>query len=72
MVALFSHGDVIKAALMQVLGISLDHVLRLEISPASLSVLLHGGGGAQVALVNDTGEFSLSPEVARLPHRAAA
>jgi probable phosphoglycerate mutase len=71
-VALISHGDVIKAALMHTLGVPLDHILRFEISPASVSVLLHRPDGAQVALVNDTGEFSLPREGARFPHRAAA
>lgn len=57
-VAVISHGDVIKAALMYYLGIPLDHILRLEISPASVSVLTLDGEAAQVTLVNDTGEFS--------------
>ncbi len=56
-VALVSHGDVIKAALMHVLGIPLDHVARFEISPASVSVLLAGEGAPQVARMNDTGGF---------------
>ncbi|MFW5774658.1 MAG: histidine phosphatase family protein [Chitinivibrionales bacterium] len=38
-VALFSHGDPIKTALAYYLGIPLDNILRLTISPASVSVL---------------------------------
>lgn len=71
-VALISHGDVIKSALMQAIGVPLDHVLRLEISPASVSVLHHSSSGSQVALVNDTGEFGPSVEGAHLLPRAAA
>jgi broad specificity phosphatase PhoE len=34
-----SHGDVIKAALAGVLGLSLDHLERFDIAPGSLSVI---------------------------------
>ncbi len=53
-VAVVSHGDVIKAALMHYLGIPLDNVQRFEISPASVSVVALHPGGPQVSLVNDT------------------
>jgi broad specificity phosphatase PhoE len=39
MVAVFSHADAIKSALMHFLGIPLDFHIRLEILPASVSVL---------------------------------
>ena len=39
MVAVFSHADAIKSALMHFLGIPLDFHMRLEILPASVSVL---------------------------------
>ena len=39
MVAVFSHADAIKGALMHFLGIPLDFHVRLEIVPASVSVL---------------------------------
>jgi probable phosphomutase (TIGR03848 family) len=54
-VAVVSHGDVIKAALLHYLGVPLDHILRLEISPASVSIVALHGGAPQVTLVNDTG-----------------
>lgn len=63
-VALISHGDVIKSALMHYLGMSLDHFLRLEISAASVSILVFHGDYAQVTLVNEIGELS-SPRSAR-------
>jgi probable phosphoglycerate mutase len=54
-VALISHGDVIKAALAHCLGMSLDHLERFEIAPASVSVVAMGDGWAQVRRVNDIG-----------------
>jgi broad specificity phosphatase PhoE len=53
-VAIVSHGDVIKALLASALGISLDHLERLEIAPASLSILAAEGNWRQVRLVNET------------------
>lgn len=51
--ALFSHGDVIKAALAHLLEMSLDHLERIEIAPASISIVSLGGGYAQVHCTND-------------------
>lgn len=51
-VAVFSHGDVIKAALMLYLAIPLDWHQRLEISPASVSVLELADWGPRVLTVN--------------------
>lgn len=38
-VAVVSHGDVIRAALMYVLGMPIDFVHRLEVSPARISIV---------------------------------
>lgn len=54
-VLLFSHGDVIKAALAGYLGLPLDHVERFEIAPASVSIVETGTDWNQVKLVNGTG-----------------
>ena len=54
-VAIVSHGDVIKAALMHYLGMPLDCIHRFEISPASVSVVAVRDSYAQVMLMNDTG-----------------
>jgi broad specificity phosphatase PhoE len=54
-VLLFSHGDVIKAALAGYLGLPLDHVERFEIAPASVSIVDTGADWYQVKLVNGTG-----------------
>lgn len=55
-VAVISHGDVIKALIAHYLGISLDLFQRIEISPASFSVLAIYDWGARVIRLNDTGE----------------
>lgn len=48
-----THGDVIKAALAEALGLSLDHHDRFEVSPASISVLVAGDWGKKVWSVNE-------------------
>jgi broad specificity phosphatase PhoE len=51
-VALVSHGDVIKATLAHYLGVPLDLFHRIEISPASVSIVRVESFGAEVLLVN--------------------
>jgi broad specificity phosphatase PhoE len=51
-VLVLSHGDVIKAALACSLGLSLDHLERFDIAPASMSVLSAAGEGWQVRALN--------------------
>lgn len=51
-VAVFSHGDAIKAAAMHFLGIPLDFHLRLEILPASITVVELDSSLARVRAVN--------------------
>jgi broad specificity phosphatase PhoE len=51
-VAVVSHGDVIRAALMFFLGIPLDFVNRLEIMPASVSIVTLDGWTPIVRQVN--------------------
>jgi probable phosphomutase (TIGR03848 family) len=58
-VALVSHGDLIKAALAHHLGVSLDLFQRIEISPASLSVVRIERYGPQVLLINGGAEDRL-------------
>lgn len=52
MVALVSHGDVIKATLAHCLGVPLDLFQRIEISPASISIVRVERYGPEVLLVN--------------------
>lgn len=55
-IAVVSHADVIRAALCHYLGMPVDLMLRIEISPASVSVLSIDDWGARVSRINDTGE----------------
>jgi probable phosphomutase (TIGR03848 family) len=54
-VALVSHGDPLRALLMHYLGTPLDLVHRIEVSPASLSVLELENHGVRLLRINDTG-----------------
>ena len=56
-IAIISHGDVIKAALLHYLGTPLDRIHQLEISPASVTTLSVEGGWGRILLLNDTGEL---------------
>jgi broad specificity phosphatase PhoE len=56
-VAIFSHGDPIKSALLHFLGSPLDHMPSLEISPASLSVVHIHRDWHQVTLINSLSSF---------------
>jgi probable phosphomutase (TIGR03848 family) len=57
-VAVVSHGDLIKAAVAYYAGIPLDLFQRLEISPASVSVVELYDETARILVVNDTGGIS--------------
>jgi probable phosphomutase (TIGR03848 family) len=61
-VAVFSHADVIKAALAHYLGVHLDLFQRIVIDPASISVLGLSPWGPRVLRVNDAGPLKLEPE----------
>jgi probable phosphoglycerate mutase len=52
-IAAVSHGDPIKSILAHATGMPLDNLGRLEISPASLSVLEAGDWGMRVFSVNE-------------------
>ncbi len=53
--AVVSHGDVIKAILSHALGQPFDHFQRIAVGPGSLSVLRYQGDRAMVLRMNDTG-----------------
>jgi probable phosphoglycerate mutase len=53
-IALVTHGDVIRAALVYYLGSPLDLMLRLEISPASVSIIEIKKHGPSILCVNQT------------------
>jgi probable phosphoglycerate mutase len=56
-----SHGDVIKAIVASCLGMSLDHLERLEIAPASVSIVAMGEGWSQLKLLNGLGPLPGPP-----------
>jgi probable phosphoglycerate mutase len=51
-IAAFSHADAIKAALMHILGAPLDFHRRLDIPPASVSVVELSSDSARVLGIN--------------------
>lgn len=52
-IAAVTHSDVIKALAAHALGFSLDQHERLEVSPASISVLVAGDWGIKVLSLNE-------------------
>lgn len=51
-VAVVFHGDVIRAVLLYVLGMPIDFLNRLEVSPGRISIMDLGPGGVRVLQVN--------------------
>ena len=52
-VAIVSHGDPIKSALLYLLGLSLDAYSRIEVEPGSISTVLVGDWGAKLLRLNE-------------------
>ena len=55
--ALISHADVIRVALAHCLGMPLDLLLRLEIDPASVSIVIMDRQGPRVLCTNHVGDL---------------
>ena len=54
-----SHGDIIKSILADALGMHLDLFQRLEVGPASVSIVSYGGSRPRVLATNtDSGDLS--------------
>jgi broad specificity phosphatase PhoE len=53
-VALVSHADVIKAAVLHHLGLAIDGWPRFDIAPASITRLVVGDWGARLLGLNET------------------
>jgi broad specificity phosphatase PhoE len=49
---LFRSGDIIRGVIAHYLGLDLDHMLRFDIDPGSISTLLLDGQGARVTRIN--------------------
>ncbi|MSS00306.1 MSMEG_4193 family putative phosphomutase [Arthrobacter sp. BL-252-APC-1A] len=57
--AAVSHGDIIKSVLADALGMHLDMFQRIDVGPASLSIVRYGPGRPTVHATNtDTGDLS--------------
>lgn len=56
-VAVIGHADLIKAAVAYYAGIHLDMFQRIEISPASVSIIEIYEETVRILLINDTGEI---------------
>jgi broad specificity phosphatase PhoE len=52
-IAAITHGDVIRSLLLLLLGMPLDHILRLEVAPASVSEVVLDGGEPLVRSINE-------------------
>ncbi len=50
---LVSHSDVIKAAILYHLGMSIDLFARIEVTPGSISTLIVGDWGAKLVCLNE-------------------
>lgn len=56
-VAVFTHADVIRLTVLYYLGAPAEFNVRLEISPASVSVLKLGSWGPEIQRLNDAGNL---------------
>ncbi len=54
-IALVSHCDPLRSLLAQYLDLSLDRMLRFEISPASVSIVHWYGSSPSVYSINENG-----------------
>lgn len=52
-VAVVTHGDVIRSLLLLFLGAPLDHILRLEVAPGSVSEVIFREGEPLIRVVNE-------------------
>ncbi|MGU3316604.1 histidine phosphatase family protein [Sphingomonas sp. M6A6_1c] len=52
-IALVSHSDMIRGAVAFALGLPLDHLLRFDIGPASVSRIVVGDWGARLLSLNE-------------------
>jgi len=57
-VALFSHGELIRSTIIYYAGIPIDLSLRIEVSPASISAIGLAEREVRILTVNDTGTYA--------------
>ena len=53
MIACVSHCDIIRGIIAYHLGLPLDHMLRFDVDPASVSRIALGAWGARIMTVNE-------------------
>lgn len=58
-IALVSHADPLRALIAHILGIALDHLQRIRLDPASVSIVRFNGDWLEVAGLNYTGNITL-------------
>jgi probable phosphomutase (TIGR03848 family) len=69
LVAVVSHGDPIRLVLAHYAGLHLDLFQRLEVEPASVSVVATGEHGPRLLRLNDTGPLDLTGLGGRMRRR---
>jgi probable phosphoglycerate mutase len=52
-VAMVTHCDIIRALVAAILGLSLDHILRFDVGPASVTRIAAGDWGARLTSLNE-------------------
>ncbi len=52
-IAIVTHSDMIRAAVAHVLGLPLDHLLRFDVEPASVTRMVIGDWGAKLSSLNE-------------------
>lgn len=52
-VAVVTHSDMIRGAVAHVLGLDLDHLLRFDVDPASVTRIVWGDWGARLLRLNE-------------------
>ena len=57
LVGIVSHGDVLRMLITHALGMPSDFIHRLELSPASVTVLEVEDYGPRLLLLNETGDW---------------
>jgi ribonuclease H / adenosylcobalamin/alpha-ribazole phosphatase len=60
-IAIIGHGDPLRVAVVSLLGLAIDAMLRLEIAPASLSIIrISGAAEAKLEVLNDCSHCELA------------
>jgi probable phosphoglycerate mutase len=60
LVAVVSHGDVLRSLVAHCIGMDLDAIHRIEIAPASVSILLSEGDNWRLLLLNSTDDWPVA------------